>query len=780
METVITRNTHSLYSVMSFVAAIIVLILIVNNFFNEHKSEKHSQSTLFFFIFLYCVQDGIWGLFASGIINSNPGLMSTSAIFHIFSSVAPIIWSMYFCNSFREEIRYPKNIYIYSTFLMIIQIAMIITNFFTKFMFYVDKNGNYQTTEIRGILFYLQFTVYAMISIIALVGITKQKEKSKRSIFISFFSISFAPVIFSIFQMFYPDAPANSIGLSIACILIQIFLSKRFERQVRELKAEAALREAQKKDFLSAGVIKTLSLEYGPLFLADLNTGALQIFRSSNMQSSLTVQQLASEIHEYIPFICEYAERHVAVADREAFLDWAEVKHLNSIITTENISDFTYQQTMNGEQRFYQLCCGRVQGSEELMVFGFRNVDATVKKEEKSKTVLETALKEAKVANEAKTRLLFNMSHDIRTPMNAIIGFTDLAKKNINDTERATDYLKKLDDAGHHLLDIINEILDMSRIESGKMELHEAPMNLLAASVSTIAICTEAGRQRGVTVELHHGAAGALWVYCDETRINQIAMNIISNAVKYTNPGGRVDIWVNILDVNKKNNTVSLEMIIKDTGIGMSKEFIEKIYEPFERSSSSTASGIQGTGLGMAIVKQLVDLMNGKITVSSELGVGTTVSTEFTFRLAKPIEEESPEEIQSTLYNLEGKHILLVEDNAINQEIAREILKEKGITVDIANDGDLAIEIMKNAEENQYDLILMDVQMPRMNGYDATREIRKLSNPHIAGIPIIAMTANVFDEDRKNVLDAGMNGHLSKPIEPDKMFKMISDFVSQQ
>ena len=335
----------------------------------------------------------------------------------------------------------------------------------------------------------------------------------------------------------------------------------------------------------------------------------------------------------------------------------------------------------------------------------------------------------------------------------------------------------KLDDAGHHLLDLINEVLDMSRIESGKLTLNEEPMNLTAASTATIEICTEAGRQRGVTVELHRGAAGDLWVYCDETRINQVAMNIISNAIKYTNPGGRVDIWVNILGFNA-DNTVSLELVIKDTGIGMSKEFLKKIYEPFERSQSSTISGIQGTGLGMSIVKQIIDLMHGTISISSEPGVGTTVVTGFTFRLAQAETSDTVEETSGgKIRSLEGMRILLVEDNEMNREIACEILEEKDVIVDTAEDGDIAVEKMQNASEGQYDLVLMDIQMPRMNGYDATRAIRKLSNPYAANIPIIAMTANAFDEDKRNALDAGMNGHLAKPIDVQKLFDTLSEVM---
>ena len=773
------RNVHPLYAVMAFVCAGIVLILLQSQLEINRKEKKTELQYFLGFIILYCFQDGVWGLLASGIINSDSGLMVASAVFHISSALAPFIWTLFFCGTLKELIRKPKIWKTIAAVLMLVQLGMIIANFSSHFMFYVDESGNYQTTDARAILFYLQFFVYFLVAAVASFGILSTKLQTKHSSFRTFLWISLTPVFFDVFQLIYPDAPANSVGLCIACVLVQIFLTKTVETQVRELKAEAELQKSKQKEILSAGVISTLSNEYGPLYLADLQTGSLQVFRQSGMERALPVQQLALETPAYINFIREYASRYVIENDREAFLAWTEPKHLDSIINTENISEFNYQRNMNGTLNYYQFCCGRVPGesSENLMVFGFRNVDAIVKKDIETKKALERALSAANVASEAKTKFLFNMSHDIRTPMNAILGFTDLTKKHLDDPARATEYLVKLDDAGHHLLDLINEVLDMSRIESGKFTLNEEPMNLTAASTTTIEICTEAGRQRGVTVELHRGAAGDLWVYCDETRINQVAMNIISNAIKYTNPGGRVDIWVNILSFNA-DNTVSLELVVKDTGIGMSKEFLKKIYEPFERSQSSTISGIQGTGLGMSIVKQIIDLMHGTISISSEPGVGTTVVTGFTYRLAQAETSDTVEETSGgKIRSLEGMRILLVEDNEMNREIACEILEEKDVIVDTAEDGDIAVEKMQNASEGQYDLVLMDIQMPRMNGYDATRAIRKLSNPYAANIPIIAMTANAFDEDKRNALDAGMNGHLAKPIDVQKLFDTLSEVM---
>lgn len=405
-----------------------------------------------------------------------------------------------------------------------------------------------------------------------------------------------------------------------------------------------------------------------------------------------------------------------------------------------------------------------------------RNIDDEIRKELVVRHELEDAKIAAESANQAKSTFLFNMSHDIRTPMNAIMGFTDIAEKHIEDKERVLDSLKKVKTSGAHLLSLINDVLDMSRIESNTTIIEEEPVFLDAAKDNLYSILNGSAEAKNITLiseidqsVTHH------WIYADRLHVMRVLTNIISNSVKYTNPGGEIKLLASELPCDKEGYA-RYRYTVTDTGIGMSKEYLSHIFEPFSRAESATKSGITGTGLGMAITKSLVELMGGTINIESQLNVGTKVTLEFENRIADPT-DTNIKVLAGASSDLEGKKVLLVEDNELNREIATEILTEMGLITDTADDGDIAVDIMKNAKEGQYDLILMDIQMPRMNGYDATKAIRNLPNPFAANIPIIAMTANVFDEDKKNAFESGMNAHIAKPINVSVLQNTLSEVL---
>ncbi len=387
-----------------------------------------------------------------------------------------------------------------------------------------------------------------------------------------------------------------------------------------------------------------------------------------------------------------------------------------------------------------------------------------------------SAKEAANAANDAKTMFLFNMSHDIRTPMNAIIGFTNMANKHIDDRERVQDCLGKVKSSSEHLLSLINDVLDMSRVEAGRITIDKQPVCIDSVKENLFGMLGTSAESKNITFEfdvdssvVHH------WVYADRLCTIRVLTNIVSNSVKYTKSGGKVNITVSEM-LCYKEGYAHLRYTVSDTGIGMSKEFLEHIFEPFSRAESATKSGVTGTGLGMSITKSLVELMDGTIRIESEQGKGTTVILDFDERIAEPVDNTI--EINKISEDvLKGKKILLVEDNELNKEIATDILTEEGVIVDTAEDGDIAVEKIKNSADGQYDMILMDIQMPRMNGYDATRAIRSLQNEKKAMIPIVAMTANAFDEDKQNAYDAGMNGHVAKPVEVPKLLKTISDIL---
>ncbi|SHK49253.1 ATP-binding protein [Fibrobacter sp. UWEL] len=378
-----------------------------------------------------------------------------------------------------------------------------------------------------------------------------------------------------------------------------------------------------------------------------------------------------------------------------------------------------------------------------------------------------------KDANQAKTRFLFNMSHDIRTPMNAIIGYTSLISKNMSHPEKCLDYISKIDKSSQYLLSLINNVLEMASIESGAIVNDTRICNIYAIKQSLESIFGEQMKQKGlefnVNVDIQHTN-----IIIDEVKVRSILLNLISNAYRYTLPGGTIVVTVREFH-SEKPDCGMYQVIISDTGVGISKEFRSHLFDEFSREKNSSGNKIAGAGLGMSIVKNYVEQLGATISVDSEVGEGTTFTiTHPAIPLAQSDEQAAPVETSNVIPRFEGKKVLLVEDNDLNAEIAYEILKGMGIQVDRAEDGIQCIHKMSQSEEGYYDLILMDIQMPNLNGYEATRAIRTTMTGKKADIPILAMTANAFKEDRLESLKAGMNGHLAKPINVIELTQELS------
>ena len=393
---------------------------------------------------------------------------------------------------------------------------------------------------------------------------------------------------------------------------------------------------------------------------------------------------------------------------------------------------------------------------------------------EQKNIALQLAVQRETKANLAKREFLFNMSHDIRTPMNAIIGFTALAQTHIDDRDQVEDYLKKISVSSQHLLSLINDVLDMSRIESGKVTLEAKPVHLPELVHELRDIIQAVVSKKDLSLTLDTVGVENEDIIADPLRLEQILINVLANAVKFTPDGGQISLWIVQKDTAPAGYA-DFEFHIKDNGIGMSEEFQKHIFEQFARERTSTVSKIQGTGLGMAITKSLVDMMGGRITVKSGQGKGS----EFTISLRFPIGEaktgQTPPAAKASAFT--GKKLLVVEDNELNLEIASTLLKEAGFEVDTAENGKIAVEKVEAASAGRYDLILMDIQMPEMDGYEATRRIRALPDAKKAALPIVAMTANAFEDDRKNALHAGMNGHIAKPLDIQKLFQVLSKLL---
>lgn len=384
--------------------------------------------------------------------------------------------------------------------------------------------------------------------------------------------------------------------------------------------------------------------------------------------------------------------------------------------------------------------------------------------------MLKTALRRAEEGSRAKSSFLFAMSHDLRTPMNAIIGYAELMEAHWGEKEVTTNYLQKLKGASQFLLALIGNVLEIARIESGKETLNEAPWNLMKLEETLDILLDGEISRKQLTVNRNVNIRHAN-VYCDALKIREIIMNLLSNAVKYTSEGGKI-----VLDIEEKPSArdgfMTLQIRVSDNGIGISKEYVPYIFDAFTRERSSSESGIIGTGLGLRIVKSFVDLMNGDISVKSEPGKGTCFTVEISCRKIPEEELQQQMEEQPENVSLAGRRLLLAEDNGLNAEIAMTILQDADAEVELAADGKIAVDKLKDVPVGYYDAILMDIQMPNMNGYEATKAIRKLTDER-AKIPVIAMTANAFEEDRQAALAVGMDDYVAKPVEISELFRTI-------
>lgn len=492
------------------------------------------------------------------------------------------------------------------------------------------------------------------------------------------------------------------------------------------------------------------------------------------------------ESEKYISHKLDLLAEHLVYApDREKFNE--DVKRAK-IIKSFAESDVYFLNTrlfIDGEPYHYQMKFSPVYKGHKLtgMVAGLHSVDKETKKEMAMQEQLQSALTKAEIANKAKSDFLFNMSHDIRTPLNAITGFTSMAIKHIDDKERALDCLEKMQESGNLLLSLINSVLDVSRIESGKAVVEEQEGDVFFSFGNIETTMNELAKTKDIALSFKFGNIKNRYVLCDFGRCNRIFVNIISNAIKYTKEGGTVKVFCEQIADENEGYAV-YRYTFTDNGIGMSEEFQKHVFDQFSRERNVTISGIQGIGLGMAVVKSFVDLMNGKIECKSKLGEGTTFTVDLPFKVQK--EEKYTDvvtgEILSSgqfrsysIKNFKGKKVLLTEDNEFNREIALDILSEKDLIVEIAVNGIDAVNHIKEKGPDYYAFILMDIQMPEMNGYEATTEIRKLYPD--SKIPIIALSANAFAEDKAASLAAGMDGHVAKPINTDELFKILSRFV---
>ncbi len=671
--------------------------------------------------------------------------------------------------------------------------------------------------------------------------------------------------------------------------------------------------QSNKKMGEQLAIVEALSRDYTNVYAINEKRSTARIIKLEGYVTEGLNKDSAEE-YDYATILENYIRSRVHPEDQKELSEALALEKVQEYLREHDNYIGSYRIKDGDEIHHLQYAYLKISDDENgnggFILAGFRNIDEVIRKEQEQKNVLSEALAQAQYANKAKTTFLNNMSHDIRTPMNAIIGFTSLAASHIDNKEQIKSYLSKIMTSGNHLLSLINDVLDMSRIESGKVKIEEREASLpeIMHDLKTIVQADVKAKQLEFYIDTLDVTNET--IICDKLRLNQVLLNILSNAIKYTKPGGMVSVRVT-QTAEAADGRATYQFNVKDNGIGMSPEFLKHVFEPFEREQTSTVSGIQGTGLGLAITKNIVDMMNGTIKVESEMDKGSEFIVTFSFRVADaPVESPRLEQLENiralvvdddvntcmsvskmlssigmhpdwttlgkeavirtkfaleqnepygayiidwlmpdmngielvrrirkiigdmtpiiilTAYDwsdiekeakdagvtafcskplflselrsvlaapytekkdedapaepelrFDGKKILLVEDNELNQEIAQSILEMAGFVIDTADDGSIAVKMMKEKPAGTYDVILMDVQMPIMNGYEATRAIRALKSKKKANIPIVAMTANAFEEDKKEALEAGMNGYAAKPIEIDKLMQTLKDLL---
>ena len=513
--------------------------------------------------------------------------------------------------------------------------------------------------------------------------------------------------------------------------------------------------------------------EYSTIFSVDLQTGIMRIHKMDDSQNAQKLH--LPEVVHFEEFFGGYIGNFVEEEYREEFYRIANLDYLRrrAACGDFNISiRFKTKPNIAGQENFEAVVMPVDIKDHNNIVVGCKCIDKLIAREEHDKKILMESRQQAEAANKAKTAFLFNMSHDIRTPMNAIMGFTNLLDRCQDDPERRSDYIKKIDKASRVLLSIINNVLEMARIEKGTVQLEETVWHAQLFNDTLFTLFEDMMAQKRIefshVVDVQHSN-----VYCDPTKLREIFLNIVSNSYKYTPEGGKIEMRTIELPSDREGYAL-FRTKITDNGIGMSKEFLPHLFEEFSREHNTTQGGVEGTGLGMSIVKRLVEIMGGTIEVESEVGVGTTVTITIPHRISDGSAMVSRMGVQMDPALFRGKRVLLVEDNELNAEIAIEILKEMEFEVEHANNGQQCLDMLDNAPSDYYDIILMDIQMPVMDGYETTRAIRALYDNVKANIPILAMTANAFAEDRIQAFRCGMNAHISKPINVVELMKALA------
>ncbi|MBQ9262917.1 MAG: response regulator [Clostridia bacterium] len=529
-----------------------------------------------------------------------------------------------------------------------------------------------------------------------------------------------------------------------------------------------SLKKVHAESLTFSRVAQALAKDFFSIYVVDPDTDSFVEYSSTDEYEQLGVEKAGED---FFAISRKNMAKLIYPEDKDRFMAVFSKERVMSILARDGIFTTKYRLMVGGEPTYVSLKATLLDDENgRHLIIGTNNINAQMTRE------WEFQQKVTEAKNRARNDFLANMSHDIRTPMNAIIGYTSIASNHLDDPNLIRDSLEKIGSASHFLLSLINDVLDMSKIESGKMQLNMGDCDLAGVFRRIEDITSLQARNKKLTITYEKNSIHHFLVRGDELRIEQVLVNIISNAIKYTPEGKSVDIIAQEAPADEPNKS-TYRFIVRDTGMGISEDYLPYIFDSFTREQKTTINKIQGTGLGLAITAKVVELMGGSISVRSKLGEGSEFTVELTLETLDHAEETLAVPAETEEQNITGKRILLVEDNDINAEIAMMVLTQFGLHVDRAENGQIGLEKARQAGDQRYDAILMDIQMPVMNGYESTRAIRALPDPYYQALPIIAMSANAYDEDVRDCLEAGMNAHIAKPFNPNNLLKVLQKYI---
>ncbi|MGM9941532.1 MAG: hybrid sensor histidine kinase/response regulator [Bulleidia sp.] len=660
----------------------------------------------------------------------------------------------------------------------VISVAAAFSAFFTDVVYTYSIDNAF----IRGPLGMIQHVI-VLIYLVILTYIVIRYQVLDRQIA---YRVMFLSLGFIVLSMFFETCmDITGVGRT-ATVMCTVFFASalqttKLHQNIHALQENRELKQAMIELRKNRSVMQMLGEDYVTVIYANLTDGTFEVQKSPDSCMYNNAVQYMETQPDLMKLIDWYARERIIAEERPDFMEQFSRENIMNVLKTgKGITarfDCVHDDICECME-FHLMPAGHSSG-DTAVVIGLRNVDEQVQKEKAQMTMLKEALDAAKVATNAKAQFLSRMSHDIRTPLNGMIGLLHIDGKHSDDLNLINSNREKIMVCADHLLSLVNDVLDMSKLEDGKVQLSRETIYLPQLSDEIETIVAMQGLEKGV--RMYYKTSDVLkvthpYVIASPLHVRQVLLNLYSNAIKYTDPGGEIHTTVSQLGV--KDNHVLIQIRIQDNGIGISEEFLPHIFEPFTQESTDARSVYQGTGLGMSIVKGLVDLMGGTIEVQSEVNVGTTfiVTVPFEISDASHMKQERKSDDE---YSLEGMRILMAEDNRLNNEIARTILEEAGAQVDAVFDGAAAYQMFMSHPVHTYDIVLLDIMMPKMDGLHTAKAIRSCGRKDADVIPIVAMSANAFEEDRQSSLDAGMNAHLVKPLNMNEVISVIVGFVQK-